>query len=100
MDMEIIELELDAALFSSDVVARTAHRYSAEYYVELAVDGAVHRVRLTPRRSDVKTDHLLKRFHTDACDDRLRERVWQQTGELYTVLMRAALIQASPETAT
>lgn len=98
--METIELELDAALFSSDVVARTAHRYTADYYVELGSQAAAYRVRLTPRRPDVVTHQLLERFHTDACDDRLRERVWQQTGELHTVLMRAALLQASPENPT
>lgn len=98
--METIELELDVALFSSDVVARTAHRYTGDYYVELSCLASTHRVRLTPRRPDVLTHQLLQRFHTDACDDRLRERVWQQTGELHTVLIRAALLQASPETPT
>ena len=98
--METIELELDAAMFSSDVLARTGRRYTADDFVERTRLASVHRVRSTPRRPDVLSEQFCEHFHTDACDDRLRERVWQQTGELHTVLMRTALLQASPETPT
>ncbi|MGN6223000.1 His-Xaa-Ser system protein HxsD [Pseudoxanthomonas sp.] len=92
--MESIELELDAQFFSADVVARTVYRYSGDYYVQVERATKVHRITLVPRTSGINTSQLAERFQTDACDDRLREQVALQTGDLQRLLMRAAIERA------
>ncbi|UNK49897.1 hypothetical protein MNR01_02340 [Lysobacter sp. S4-A87] len=94
--MDTAELEMDRALFSAEVLARTAHRYTDEYYVDLQVDADIIRVRLTPKRADIETRDLALRFRNDALDDRLRAAVAIQTGDLQTALVRAALAEARP----
>lgn len=84
-----------SAVFSVDVVARTAHRYSGEYFVRL--DAVAHGVRVTlsPRRADLTAPARLEdQFRTDLLDDRLRERIEQQTLEIKTALTRAAFTGA------
>ncbi|MGR4877154.1 His-Xaa-Ser system protein HxsD [Pseudoxanthomonas sp. LARHCG66] len=95
--MDSIELELDALFFDEDVIARTAYRYSGDFYVLVKSAGANHVVTLRPRTSDVDMADLAARFQTDACDDRLRAQVALQTGDLQRLLMRAALESAEPK---
>lgn len=92
--MESIELELDAEFFSADVITRTAYRYSGDYFVHVQRLSTAHRVTLTPRTPEINTSHLADRFQTDACDDRLREQIVLQTGDLQRLLMRAAIERA------
>ena len=92
--MESIELELDAQFFSADVIARTVYRYSGDYYVQVERVTTAHRITLMPRTPDINTNQLAERFQTDACDDRLREQIALQTGDLQRLLMRAAIERA------
>lgn len=92
--MDGIELELDAQFYSADVITRTTYRYSGDYYVRVDSTPTAFRVTLTPRTPDIDTSYLVERFQTDACDDRLREQVAMQTGDLQSLLMRAALERA------
>ncbi|MBF6024902.1 hypothetical protein [Lysobacter niastensis] len=92
--MDTIEVVMDRGLFSPDVIARTAHRYTADYFVEVSTADDRIVVRLTSKSASVDTAHLAKRFSNDAFDDRLRASVAAQTGELHTVLVRAALSEA------
>lgn len=94
--MKRIELELDAQFFSKDVIARTVYRYSGDYFVQVECMATTHRVSLSPRRPDINTSDLAERFQTDACDDRLREQIAVQTGDLQRLLMRAAIERAAP----
>lgn len=94
--MDALELTIDRALFSPEVLARTAHRYSADFYVKLDTTAEHVRVRLQAKRAGVDTCNLAERFHTDALDDRLRAIVAAQTHDLQVVLTRAALTQAEP----
>jgi His-Xaa-Ser system protein HxsD len=96
MAMDAIEIILDGGLFSADVVARAAHRYTGDYYAETVSTPAGALVRLTPKTDHVSTALLAERFRNDALDERLRERVRTETGELHTSLVRAALQQAAP----
>lgn len=83
-------------LFPIEVVARTAHRYTDNYFVELNdVVGGI-RVDLMPQTEDVPTDGVEDRFRNDLLDDLLRERVRIQTADLHAVLAGAALRQAQP----
>lgn len=95
--MDSIELELDAQFFSADVIARTAYRYSGDFYVLVRSGTVNHHVTLKPRTPDVDTNDVAARFQTDACDDRLRAQVASQTGDMQHLLMRAALERAVPE---
>jgi His-Xaa-Ser system protein HxsD len=83
-------------VFPIEVVARTAHRYTDNYFVEINDDSGVIRVGLMPRIEDAPTDGIEHRFRNDLLDDLLREKVRTQTAELHTVLAEAALRQARP----
>lgn len=94
--MNAIEIVLDGGLFSVDVIACTAHRYSGDYFVETVSTTSDVLVRLTPKTDNVSSHLLAERFRNDALDERLRERVRTETGELHAALVRAALQQAAP----
>lgn len=94
--MDTMRLMMDAAIFSPDVIARTAQRYTADYFVEVNALADGIEVHLTTRREAVDTEHLAQRFRNDALDDRLRAAVAAQTAELQTVLVQAALSEAQP----
>jgi His-Xaa-Ser system protein HxsD len=94
--MNAIEIVLDGGLFSVDVVACTAHRYTSDYFVETVSTTSDVFVRLTPKADNVSSHLLAERFRNDALDERLRERIRAETGELHTTLVRAALQQATP----
>ena len=95
--MAAVDVYLEGAIFSLEVVARTAHRYTNEYFVEIKSSSPGPLVRLTPRAAETDTAQLTERFRNDALDERLRERVRIETSELQTVLVRAALQQATPK---
>jgi His-Xaa-Ser system protein HxsD len=100
MAMDAIEIILDGDLFSADVVARAAHRYTGDYYAETVSTPAGALVRLTPKTDSVGTALLAERFRNDALDERLRERIRTETRELHAALVRAALAQAAPSPTT
>lgn len=93
--MNAIEIVLDGDLFSVDVVARTAHRYTGDYFVEIVSTTPVM-VRLKPKTDNINFHLLAERFRNDALDELLRERIRLETSELHTALVRAALTQATP----
>jgi len=94
--MNAIEIVLDGGLFSVDVIACTAHRYTGDYFVETVSTTSDVIVRLTPKTDSISSHLLAERFRNDALDERLRARVRTETGELHTTLVRAALQQATP----
>lgn len=94
--MDAIELTLDQALFTAEVLLRTAHRYTADYYVDVRASADSILVRLTPKRADLDNADLALRFCNDALDDRLRIAVAAQTNDLQATLVRAALEEAQP----
>lgn len=83
-------------VFPIEVVARTAHRYTDNYFVKVNDDAGVIRVDLMSRIEDAPTDGVENRFRNDLLDDLLREKVRIQTAELHTVLAEAALRQTHP----
>ena len=84
--------------FLKEVVTRTAHRSTGDFFVEINDEAAGIQVRLVPKRGDVRIDDIERHFRNDLLDDLLRERVRAQTAELHTVLAQAALRQAQPRT--
>lgn len=96
MAMNAIEIVLDGGLFSVDVIARTAHRYTGDYFVETVSTPSGALVRLMPKTASTSSHLLAERFRNDALDERLRELVRAETGELHTALVRAALLQTAP----
>ncbi len=98
--MNAIEIVLDGSLFSVDVIACTAHRYTGDYFVETVSTTSDVLVRLTPKTGNVSSHLLAERFRNDALDERLRERVRTETSELHTALVRVALQQAASSPTT
>ena len=94
--MNAIEIVLDGGLFSVDVIACTAHRYTGDYFVETVSTASDVLVRLTPKTDNVSSHLLAERFRNDALDERLRGRIRAETCELHTTLVRAALQRATP----
>jgi His-Xaa-Ser system protein HxsD len=94
--MAAVRLSLDARSFSADVVARTAHRYTDRFFVELTSSDDVHVVTLTPKHDDIDSTGLEGRFRNDALDERLREHIKAETADLHLSLVQAALRQAMP----
>jgi hypothetical protein len=82
-------------VFPIEVVTRTAHRYTYNYFVDINDAGGI-RVDLMLRADDVPTDGVERRFRNDLLDNLLREKMRIETAELHTVLTEAALRQAHP----
>lgn len=98
--MNAIEIVMDGALFSVEVIARAAHRYTGDYFIETVSTSSGALVRLTPKTDSLNFHFLAERFQNDALDERLRERVRVETGDLHAALVRAALQQAAPPLTT
>lgn len=94
--MDAIEIRLDSVLFSADVVARTAYRYTVDFYTTVETDESSVVVRLVPRSRTVDVNHISERFQTDALDERMREQIRAETTDLHAALVQAALSQALP----
>lgn len=94
--MAPIRFLMDAGLFSADVLARTAHRYTGHFFVDLACSDNGYRVTLIPKREDIATSDVEGCFRNDALDERLRERIRAETADLHVSLTQAALRQAGP----
>lgn len=85
-----VEFVLEETLFSADVVARTAQRFTAEYFVDVSRGPNSFLVRLKlPDSTDA--EDLVERFKNEALDERLREHVRAETRELHNALVRAAM---------
>lgn len=98
--MHAIEIVLDGGLFSADVIARTAHRYTSDYFVEILSAPLGMLVRLTPKTDSTSPHLLAERFRNDVLDERLRERIRAETADLHTALVRAALHPVAPACTT
>lgn len=94
--MALIRLSMDAGFFSAEVIARTAHRYTDHFVVELTRSDDTHVVILTPKHGDVDSNGIEGRFRNDALDERLRERIRAETSDIHVSLVQAALRQAMP----
>lgn len=95
--MAPVRFLIDASLFSADVIARTAHRYTSCFFVDIKCSDSGHTIILTPKGKGVETTNLEGRFRNDALDERLRERIRTETADLHVSLVRAALRRASPD---
>ena len=89
-------IRLDRSLFSDEVVARTAHRYTGQFHVALRTEGADVLAVLTPLEGNELPTDVAGRFQNDALDENLRVLVRTETHELHTQLITAALREATP----
>ncbi|WDS34757.1 hypothetical protein [Pseudoxanthomonas sp.] len=94
--MQSSTLRLDRSLFSDEVIARTAHRYTGQFQVALRVDGADVLVVLTPLDGSELPADVAGRFQNDALDENLRALVRVETREIHQQLITAALREAAP----
>lgn len=95
-DMATTEVHLDGELFSADVVTRTAHRYTDEYFVEVKPRAQGYSILLTPQSTGTESTTLPQRIRNDALDERIRERVRDETRDLQNTLIKIALREANP----
>lgn len=89
--MTAVIVELSADMFSADVVASTAQRYTGEFFVEIRSDVSKTIVTLSPIDINSQVERLRERFLNDVLDERLRARVRSETGPLQAILVQAAL---------
>ncbi|MGO4220780.1 hypothetical protein AB4Y64_02785 [Lysobacter sp. TAF61] len=94
--MDAIRIFLDGGIFSTEVVARTAHRYTGTFFVQVTSEPSGISASLTPKDETTDVRNLWERFHNDALDERLRERVRDETRELHNALVQVALREAKP----
>ncbi len=94
--MESSQFTIDRALYSDEVTARTAHRYTDKFGVEIRGQGANLTVFLWSLDGSNLPEDLWARFSRDLLDERLRAAVRAETNGLQQELLRAALTQAHP----
>ncbi|MGB5787553.1 MAG: hypothetical protein WBH11_19450 [Stenotrophomonas geniculata] len=94
--MERSQFTIDRALYSDDVTARAAHRYTGEFGVEVCGHGDNLAVTFWSLYGSELPENLWARFSRDLLDERLRATVRAETGGLQQELLRAALNQAQP----
>lgn len=94
--MERSQFTIDRALYSDDVAARAAHRYTGELGVEVRSQGANLIVGFWSLGGSDLPEDLWTRFSRDLLDERLRATVRAETSGLQQELLRAALNQAQP----
>ncbi|WP_295558137.1 hypothetical protein [uncultured Stenotrophomonas sp.] len=94
--MERSQFTIDRALYSDDVAARAAHRYTGEFGVEVRSQGGNLTVIFWSLDDSELPENLWVRFSRDLLDERLRATVRAETGGLQQELLRAALHQAQP----
>ncbi|WP_414613928.1 hypothetical protein [Stenotrophomonas muris] len=94
--MERSQFTIDRALYSDDVAARAAHRYTGELGVEVRSQGANLIVGFWSLDGSKLPEDLWARFSRDLLDERLRAAVRAETSRLQQELLRAALNQAQP----
>lgn len=94
--MERSHFIIDSHLYSADVIARTVHRYTGDFGVELRRhDSGIEAVFWSLDGSELPDD-LWTRLSRDLLDERLRAVVRAETAGLQQELLRAALIHARP----
>lgn len=86
-----IDIFVDGSLYSADVVARAAHRLTATSTVELSAAEGGFLLRVVPQNPVVDPAAIRSAFMTDLLDERLREKVAEQTRSLHGTLVEAAL---------
>lgn len=86
-----IDIFVDGSLYSADVIARAAHRLTATSAVELSAAEGGFLLRVVPQSVVVDPAAIRSIFMTDLLDERLRERVAEQTRSLHEALVEAAL---------
>lgn len=94
--MERSQFTIDRALYSDDVAARAAHRYTAKFGVELRSLGANIAIVFWSMDGAKLPENLWTQFSQDLLDERLRAVVRAETSELKQELIRAALNLAQP----
>ncbi|WP_329843858.1 hypothetical protein [Stenotrophomonas sepilia] len=94
--MERSQFTIDRALYSDDVTARAAHRYTDKLSVEVRSQGTDLAVIFWSLDGSELPENLWARFSRDLLDERLRAAVRSETAGLQQDLLRAALNQAQP----
>jgi len=94
--MERSEFIIDRALYWDDVTTRAAHRYTAQFGVEMRSQGAEMVVAFWSLDRSALPEDLWARFSRDLLDERLRAVIRAETSGLQQELLRAALSHAKP----
>lgn len=91
--MESSQYVVDRRLYSDDVVAREANRYTGKHKVELHIEGDTI---VASFESPSLPEDIDASFARDLLDEHLRAQVRAETAGLQEELLKAALAQAQP----
>lgn len=94
--MERSQYIVDRRLYSDEVVARAAHRYTGRLVVEIQMEADALLVIFSDDSGAPLPSDLRSRFARDLLDERLRAAVRLETQGLQQELIRAALVEAQP----
>lgn len=72
--MAPVQFLMDTGLFSVEVPARTAHRYTDQLFLNLACPDIGCSIPLVPKHEDVETIDVEGGFRSPTLDERLRRR--------------------------
>lgn len=92
--MERSQYFVDQRLYSVEVVARAAHRYTGQMNMVLEIQNDGLAVVFSALDGEFLPADLAARFSRDLLDERLRASVRAETAGLQQELIRAALLQA------
>lgn len=94
--MERSQYNVDRRLYSDEVVARAAHRYTAQINTALEIHGESLAVIFWVAEGQSLPSGLTEQFSRDLLDERLRASVRAETAGLQQELIRAALLHGQP----
>jgi His-Xaa-Ser system protein HxsD len=90
-----VALQIDLALYSVDAVMRTAYKFTDRCYLFLSRAGGSLIAAIVPKRKDADLEDLLGQFSNELIDQRLRESLDQQFGQVRTLIVAQAFAEGN-----
>lgn len=91
----VVEIELDAAIFSADAILKTCYWYSRHFTFGISQpEERRFLVSLKPKDGTVSTDNLRGDFIAAAADFSLRERIEARTSSIRETLLAKAFAES------
>ncbi len=85
---------VDLAVYTLEVVLKSAYRFTGRCYLHLQQSGSVVEVRMRPKQEQVDPDVPVREFFNDLLDQRLRGVLASETAEVRNLIMAHALSRA------
>lgn len=95
LDRTQVALQVDLALYSVDAVIRAAYKFTDRCYLFLSRSGGSLIAAIVPKRKDADLEDLLGQFSNELIDQRLRESLDQQFGQVRTLVVAQAFAEGN-----